>query len=235
MRREHESAEAEAENKHRAMLSDARLISGAAAEENHAAEWKRRQSHDPALARTLLEKTLLEVERVGKDPSLTAEAALRRVAELVTPARSRIEVTQGERGAILRVAYRLSAVRPQETGGATHHASSAEMRAEIEEITAKVVKDIFDYCGARGIERLSVSCNRAIVMGKEENQRLAMRSLYRATVESAGAAVVASWRDVSVGDVATLMKVEHDVVSGIMITQSRGRTLREDPNEPLEF
>ena len=235
MRAEHEKREAELEAKHRATMSDERLITGAIATEKHAEEWKRRQNHDPALARTVLEKTLLEVEKLGKDSSLTADAAVRKVAELVTPARSRIEVTQGDRGLVLRVAFRLSAVRPQEAGGVTHHGSSAEMRAEVEEITAKVIKDIFDYCGARGIQRLSVSCNRAVVIGKGDNQRLVMRSLYRAAVESEAAAAVANWRSVSVGEVANVMRVEHDVVSGIMITQSAGRRLVEDPNEPLEF
>ena len=136
---------------------------------------------------------------------------------------------------ILRVAFRLSAVRPEEAGGVTHHNSSAEMRTEIENVTAKVIKDIFDSCGARGIQRLSVSCNRAVVVGKDESQRLVMRSLYRASVEKPVAASVASWREVSVSEVAKLMRVEHDVVSGIIITQNRGRRLVEDPNEPLEF
>ncbi|HUS35343.1 MAG TPA: hypothetical protein VM680_08340 [Verrucomicrobiae bacterium] len=235
VRAEHQAMEADLEAKHRALLNDARLISGAKAAERHADEWKRRQNHDPKLARTVLEKMLLEVERLGKDPSLTAEAALEKVANLVTPPRSRIEVTHGDHGSIVRVAFRLSAVRPQEAGGATHHQSTAEMRTEIEEVTAKVIKDLFDYCGARGIQRLSVSCNRAILIGKGENQRLVMRSLYRASVESEAAAQVASWRIMSAGAVANLMAVEHDVVSGIMITKNTGRRFEEDPNEPLEF
>lgn len=235
LRAEHEAREAKLEREHRATLNNARLISGELAGEQHADEWQRRQKHDPALARTLLERTLLEVERVGKDPSLTAEAALRKVAELVAPARSRIEVKPGDSGFIVRLAYRLSAVRPDESGGATHHTTSAEMRAEIEHVTARVIKDIFDYCGARGIERLSVSCNRAVVTGRDEDRRLVMRSLYRAVVEGPVAATVSSWREVSAGEVGKLMRVEHDVVSGIIITVNRGPALVEDPDSPLEF
>ena len=236
MRVEDERREGELEAKHRATMSDARLISGAAAAERHASEWKRRQSHDPEFARSLLEKTLLEVERVGKDPKLTAEEALRKVAELVTPPRSRVEVKPTEGNSfVVRVAYRLSAVRPEEAGGATHHTTSAEMRAEIEHVTAQVLKDIFDYCGTRKIERLSVSCNRALVIGKDENQRLVMRSLFRAVIEAPTAATISSWRDMSASEAANLMQVEHDVVAGIIITANRGPALIEDPNAPLEF
>lgn len=235
MRADHDRREEELNVKHRAKLQDARLISGAAAADRHAKEWNQRQNHDPALARTVLERTLLEVERVAKDPNVTAETALRKVAELVTPPRSRIEVTRGESGFLIRVAFRLSAVRPEESGGATHHTSAAEMRAEIEHITAKVIKDIFDYCGGRGIERLSVSCNRAVVIGREAAQRLVMRSLYRASIGASEAATIASWRGASAADAARVMNVEHDVVSGILINKSSGRRLTEDPNEPLEF
>jgi hypothetical protein len=232
---EHQAMERDADAKHRALLKDARFISGAKAAERHADEWKRRQNHDPKLARTVLERTLLEVERLGKDRSLTAEAALEKVAHLVTPARSRIEVTQGDHGSIVRVAFRLSAVRPQEAAGETHHQSTAEMRTEIEEVTAKVIKDLFDSCGARGIQRLSVSCNRAVLIGKGDDQHLTMRSLYRASVESEAAAQVASWRIMSAAAVANVMRVEHDVISGIMITKNMGRKFKENPNEPLEF
>jgi hypothetical protein len=235
LRAEHDKQESELEAKHRALLSDTQFVSGATATQRHTDEWKRRQKHDPEFARTLLEKTLLEVERVGKDPSLTAETALRKVAELVTPPRSRVEIKQGDSGFMVRVAYRLSAVRPEESGGATHHNTSAEMRAEIEHVTAQVMKDLFDYCGARGIERLSVSSNRALVIGKDDERRLVMRSLYRAVVEAPVAAGVSSWREISASEVAKIMHVEHDVLAGIIITFNRGQPLVEDPNAPLEF
>lgn len=225
----------ELDTQRRELLADARVISGGAAAERHAEEWQRRQNHDPALAASLLEKTLLEVERLGKDPALNAEAALRKVAELVTPAGSRIEVTHDDKALRVRVAFRLSSVDPQEAGGVTQHNSSAELRKEIEETTARVIKDLFDYCGARGIQRLSVSCNRAILTGREPSQRLVMRSLYRAVIDADKAAAVANWRRISLGQVESMMNVEHDVISGVMITKGRRTGARVDPNEPLEF
>ena len=221
--------------KHRAMLADAKLISGEEARVRHADEWQRRQNHDPALAASVMEKTLLEVERLGKDPALTSEAALQKVAELVTPEGSRIEVTKGDHGFIVRVAFRLSAVDPTESGGATRHTSAAEARKEIEEVTARVIKYLFEYTGARGIQRVSVSCNRALVTGPQGSERLAMRSLFRASVDGEKAASVSNWRNLSVGQVEALMNVEHDGLATLIITKGDKPGLALDPNEPLEF
>jgi hypothetical protein len=235
VRAEFDRREADLESKHREMLQNARLISGAEASQRHAQEWQARQNHDPAYAKTILEKTLVEVERLGKDPALNAETALRKVATLVTPPGSRIEVTSGENGFVVRVAFRLAALRPHEAGSATHYTSPPEMRKEIEEVTARLIKDLFDYCGARGIERLSVSCNRALLMGQGDDERLSMRSLFRASIDAAQASNVASWRHLPIAQVASLMRVEHDVISSIMISHQGRTDLELDPNQPLEF
>jgi hypothetical protein len=129
----------------------------------------------------------------------------------------------------------LSAVNPEEAAGSTHHTTSAEVRKEIEEITARLIKDVFESCGTRDIERLSVSCNRALVNGPDDHQRLVMRSLYRASIDSLRATGIANWRDLSTGQVAEAMQVEHDVIAGIIITRRPGARFVEDPNEPLEF
>jgi hypothetical protein len=235
LRERYEKQEAELESKHRAMLADARLISGEEARARHADEWQRRQNHDPAFAASVMEKTLLEVERLGKDSSLTAEAALQKAAEMVTPPGSRIEVSDGSRGFVVRVAFRLSAVDPNEAGGGTIRTSPAEIRKEIEDVTAHVIKDLFEYTGARGIERVSVSCNRALVTGKEGAERLEMRSLYRASVDGVAAGDVSNWRQLSISQVEAMMKVEHDVLATLVITRGGATGLTLDPNEPLEF
>jgi hypothetical protein len=183
----------------------------------------------------VLEKTLLEVERLGKDPALTAEAALRKVAELVTPPGSRTDVKPDDNGFVVRVAFRLAAVNPEEMGGGTGHHSPSEVRKEIEEVTARILRDVLVYSGARGIHRVSVSCNRALLTGPDENERLVMRSLYRGVIEEDQNAQVASWRNLSATQVAAIMKVEHDVISGIVIRKGVKTGLTLDPNEPLEF
>jgi hypothetical protein len=235
LRERFQREDSDRETKHRAMLADAHLISGEDAKARHADEWKRRQNHDPSFAASVMEKTLLAVERLGNDPALTAEAALQKVAEMVTPPGSRIDVTRGDRGFVVRVAFRLSAVDPNEAGGGTLHTSAAEVRKEIEDVTARVMKDLFKFTGARGIERVSVSCNRALVTGGSGSERLAMRSLYRASVEGDKAGDVANWRHLSVSQVEAMMKVEHDMLATLVITKGDRNGLTLDPNEPLEF
>lgn len=228
-------AEAEEEAKHRSLLQDKRITSGQLAAEKHALEWSRRQQHDPAFAASLLEQTLVDVERLGKDPALTGEAALKKVAEMIAPPGSRIEVTPAGERFNVRVAFRLSAVLPYEAGAATIHASAAELRKEVEDATARVMKELFDYCGSRGIEKLSVSCNRAITVGPAGNEHLAMRSLYRASIDAGTAAQVANWRRMALPEVIHLMKVDHNLLPGITIFNTGKTAAPLDPNEPLEF
>jgi hypothetical protein len=209
-----------AEKAHQRRMANDALISGAAAQANHLEEWKGRQAHKPEFAASLLEQTLLQVEKLGRDPATRAEVALKEVARMVSPAGSRIEVTPNGERFIVRVAFRLSAVMPGEAGGGTKHTSSAELRKEVEEVSARVVKEIFDYCGSRGIERLSVSCNRALrERPSDGEERLRMRSLYRVSIDVAKASSVADWRRLSLAEVSKLLKVEHDMISTIAITQ----------------
>jgi hypothetical protein len=228
-------AEAEEEAKHRSLLQDKRVTSGQLASEKHALEWSKRQAHDPAFASTLLERSQLEVERLGKDPALTAEAALKKVAERVAPPGSRIEVTPAGERFNVRVAFRLSALMPYEAGAVTIHTSPVELRKEVEAATARVMRELFDYCGSRGIEKLSVSCNRAITVGEVGRERLTMRSLYRASIDAATASQVANWRRLSLADVIRLMKVDHNLLPQITIFNTGKTAAPLDPNEPLEF
>jgi hypothetical protein len=224
--------EAEEEAKHRSLLQDKRIVSGEAAAQAHALEWSKRQAHDSSYAATLLERTLVEVEHLGKDPALTAEAAVQKVAERIAPPGSRVEVAPAGERFTVRVAFRLSAVMPSEAGAATIHTSSAEMRKEVEQATARVMRDLFDYCGSRGIDKLSVSCNRALA----EGDRLKMRSLYRASIDAATASQVANWRRLSLPEVMRLMKIDHNLLPRLTIFNTgKPAAAPLDPNEPLEF
>ncbi len=232
---EFEKSEAALEAAHRAHLADTNFTSGRAAAERHAQEWKRRESHDPELAASWLEKSLVEAEKLGRNSEVAAEVALRNVATMVSPQGSRIEVTPSGERFIVRVAFRLSAVMPDEAGGVTRHTNSLAMRREIEDVTARVVKNIFDFCGSRGIQSLSVSCNRALTEGRDDGERLAMRSLFRVAVSAEQAADVSSWRSIPLPQVARLWRVDRDTIGNISFTRSAPSQLRIDPDEPLEF
>ena len=52
------------------------------------------------------------------------------------------------------MAFKMSEVSAHEKGAVTKHTSTSSMRREIEELSACRIKELFDYCGSRGIERL---------------------------------------------------------------------------------
>ncbi len=154
--------EAEDEAKHQARLRDEAVISGALASQRHGEEWARRLAHDPAVAQSVMETNLLRMQQVGVDPTRSAQEALAEVARLAAPPGSRIEVIpSGDRFAV-RVAFRMSALSLHESGAVTKHHTTQSMRREIERLSARVMKAMYDYCGTRGIEKLSITCNHAL-------------------------------------------------------------------------
>jgi hypothetical protein len=237
------------ERAHRARLEDPALLSGAPARQRYSNEWARRVAHDPQLAVSAVESTLLRMEELGRDPGTAAANALEAVARLTAPRGSRIEVLpQGDRFRV-RVAFRMSALAQDERGAATKHQSRTTMRHEAEELCARVVKDLFDYCGSRGIAQLIVSCNRGLLQSwvpenataaeraeLESRARARMRSIYRVSLDHSAARAVSDWRRISVAQVIALMKVEYDGVNTMVFTD---RLLRwneqQDPRGELEF
>ena len=147
-----------------------------------------------------------------------------------------IEVTPVGDRFVVRIAFRMSALHPNEVGTITRHTRIEDLRRDIEETTGYVIRDLFDFCSSRGIERLSVSCNRAITERDENGKdRLMMRSLFRASIDAATAAKVASWRSLSTAQVISLAKVEYDILSKIVLSNLSDAPVALDPNQPLEF
>lgn len=200
---------------------------GKTAAERHAEEWKRRLARDPEFAHTLLEATMLELEHIGKDPQLAPEEALQQVAEMVLPAGSRIEVTKAPTSG-----FRVRAAFPLKPG----HTSVAELRRDIDDATARAVKDLFASCGGRGIESISVSCNTLVssksAIGDEPEVRY--RSLYRAILDGSAAAGVANWRHLPLASVKRLLKIDRDLTPTLILSEPSAARPRR-VSEPLEF
>jgi len=196
-----------------------------------AGEWARRQAHAPEFAVSPLEKSLLELEKLGRDKSVTDRDALERVAQRVTPAGSAIKIEQSASGFVVRVAYKLSAMTHGEAGAMTKHTSHGAMRSEVEEVTARVVNQLFDYCGTRGIARIIVSCNHAVIKGDDN---VVMDRIYRATITAEKAARVTDWRRLALSRGLALMDVE-DTISFITINSVRDTGDQIDPATPLVF
>ncbi len=239
--------DAEDEAKQQTLLHDEGVISGALARQRHEEEWARRLSHDPEVAKSAMETTLLHMQKVGHDPTRTAQEALAEVAQLAAPPGSRIEVTpSGDRFAV-RVAFRMSALSANETGAVTKHHSTRSMQQEIEKLSAEVTKALFDYCGSRGIEKLSVTCNHAlrrtlIPPNATESERaellgrapVAFCRLYRVSLDWNDARSVPDWRSITERKVISMMTVELNELKTLTISGT-GVSPALDPEGQLEY
>jgi hypothetical protein len=232
---------------HQARLRDEALISGALARQRHEMEWARRLAHDPESAKSAMERTLLRMEQVGHDPQKTAQQALEEVARLAAPAGSRIEVRPIRDRFAVQVAFRMSALSANEAGAVTKHRTTESMRREIRDLSAEVMKALFDYCGSRGIEKLSVTCNHAMFRSvvpqnatEWERQELLRRApvvlgrLYRVSLDQKSARSVADWRRISVPKVGVMMTVEVDELKALEISGTEFAP-QQDPEGQLEF
>lgn len=246
-RRQRQDSIRAAEAAHRTRLSHQRLISGELARANHYREWERRLNRDPIFATSASETNLLRMRAIGADTAIGAQEALRQVALMASPPGSRVEISPAGSQFNVRVAFKLSEMTRDERGGSTKHRSIATLRREVELLSARLIKDLFDYCGSRGIERLSVSCNRAVYESPvpegatpEERKALVktgeliMRSLYRVAVDGSAVPVGKQWRSMSEPAVLRLAVVEKDKFSDMTISQENRRDTR-DPDMPLEF
>jgi hypothetical protein len=232
---------------HQARLQNQDFISGVLAQHQHEVEWARRLAHDPTVARSAMERTLLQMEEVGHDPARTARQALGEVARLAAPRGSRIEVNpSGDRFAV-KVAFRMSALSANETGAVTKHHDTESMRREIRSLSAGLMKSLFDYCGSRGIETLTVTCNHAMRRTiipqnatASEKQELLGRApvvigrLYRVSLDQQHARSVADWRRISVPQVGAIMTVELDELKTLQISGT-SYSQEQDPEGQLEF
>ena len=238
------------ETAHQARLQDPAFLSGALARKRHEEEWARRLTHDPQVATTAMEANLLRMEQVGRDPAVAAQAALEEVARLAAPAGSRVQVTPSGERFTVKVAFRMSALSANEAGAVTKHHTTDDMRREIENLSARVTRDLFDYCGSRGIEKISVSCNHALRRASitpanataEEKEALLARAavtmgnLYRASLNQAQARAISDWRRVPMRVLYPMMKVEYDGLQTLRILEAdSGPSQTRDPEGPLEF
>lgn len=230
-------------------LQDPGWLSGATARELHQQEWKLRLAHDPQYARTILETNLLLMEQLGQDANLAAQTALEKVAQLASPPRARVEVVPDGDGYRVRVAYMMSSLSRQESGAVTKHHTTESMRGEIQELSARVLRDLYSYCGSRGIRSIAVTCNHTLRQTvnldgatEEEQAELSRRAapvlarVYRVSLDQARAGSVLNWRKVSLSRIIRLYAVEYDGLTQITITHDQpGVGNQPDAEGELKF
>lgn len=215
---------------HLLRLHDQARLSGALARANHEQEWARRIAHAPQLARTPLEQNLVAMERLGRDPNLAANIALETVARLASPLGSSIEVVPGLDGYNIRVAFRMSSLRRDETGPVTQYHTVPELRSAIQELTAGVMRNLYDYCGTRGIESISVTCDhtvrQALVPADAsaadrarlmKNADIVNVALFRLSLGKSQARAIPNWRLASPSRVSRILSLDYDGMTNLTI------------------
>ena len=237
----------EAQEKQRAL--DPRVLSGEAARERRDREWALRVAQDPSLAVSALEQRLVQLRALGQSPQLSDSQALVEVARLASPRGSRLEVVPEGDGYLLRVAFSMAALAPNEGGASTEHRSVLALKRDVREGSARLLRDILGAGDNRRVQRVTVSCNRAIrhrlipaaATPEERAQLLSrakvqLRRIYRVAVDRQQIASVTDWRTVSLDHVLELMRVEHDELNDLMI-EAVGNLdpWKVDPDQPLEF
>jgi hypothetical protein len=241
------SAAREAE--HRRWLADPAVLSGAEAERTRDAEWARRVAQDPSMAITPLETNLLRMTQLGKDPAVATGAALAEVALLASPAGSRVEVTPAGDRFVIRVAFKMAELSTSESGAVTKHHSNDSMRREVRDISARVLEDLVNSCGTRGIERIQVTCNHTLrqtlmpSLANEEERRhirdrapIIMGRLYRVSLDPAKLPPMAAQRQISRSDLMRRMRVDYDGFDSLTIsTDGDRRASPKDANTLLQF
>jgi hypothetical protein len=212
----------QAEAEHKSLLQNPAWLSGAMARERHEKEWALRLAHDPQLAKTVLETNILTMENLGQDATMAAQTALEKVARLASPEGSRVEVDPEGDGFRVRVAFMMSRLSRNETGAVTKHHTTAAMRSEIQELSARVMRDLYDYCGSRGIRSIAVTCNHTLRetmvpagATEEEKTELQQRAkvvtarLYRVSLDQARAQTVVNWRSLALPRETQLSTLEY--------------------------
>jgi hypothetical protein len=240
---------AQQKSEYQSRLHDEGWISGSRAREKHEKEWALRIAHDPQLAKTILETNLLLMKQVGQDATIAEQTALEQVARLDSPPGSRVEVGQDGDGFRVRVAFMMSHVSHDEAGAITKYKTTESMRTAVERLSARVLRDLYKYCGSRGIHSVAVTCDHtvrasAIPVGTTAEERISLVSrpqpapsrVYRMSLDESNARVVVDWQRVSLSRVAQLSTVEFDGLKTFVITgDETGPQDQRDPEGKLEF
>jgi len=206
---------------HKKEMADNDLTSGNRAHEAHEQEWKKRSEYDPAFARTTREKTILEISALAKDKSLPAKELLQKVAVLAAPQKSTVEVALMENGFQIAVTFDMSVMTSGEEGSRTKHSTIDSLKREVIEIISRVAKDMYDHCGQKGIETISLACTHGVQQSQfgipSINSPTITTTIYKCAVSGKDAKKIPNWRGIPLHKVEGMLKVEYDEFPNLSI------------------
>jgi hypothetical protein len=143
----------------------------------------------------------------------------------------------------------MSRLREHEAGAVTEFHTTAELRAAIEEVSAEVLRDLYGFCGSRGIHSVSVSCNHTAWSrwippnATPEEKELLLEEVpakpvrfYRVKLDEGESKEIVGWRQASLKEIGRLWTVEYDGLTTLTILQSSAPTEGgHDPAGELQF
>lgn len=234
--------------RHRELMGDVALLSGDKARLRHEEEWSRRRAYAPEFAITAIERVMLRMHQVAGNKELPMEKVMEEVALLASPAGSQAEVRRRDGRLLLNVAFRMSALSSKEAGAVTAHTSKESLRNEAINLCARVMRDVYEHCGTRDIDRVQLSCNHAVqqarvsLFASEYEKRQAFAGapvvwsvLYRCSLPGRMAEKVPKWHDASMNSIKSMLAVQEDRFSTLTISGHTTSGSQRDPEAPLKF
>ena len=235
-----------------AEIRDPAFLDGARARERHEQEWQRRLDHDPQLAKTNVERNLVEMEKVSADSAIAPQAALEKIAALASPPGSRVEVTPNGKAFDVKIAFMLTAVLRGASGGVTRQTSEAGLHHEVLRLSAQIARDILAYGGSRGVAALSVTCNQnvlALIIPAtatpneaqllRSNAKMVREKVFHLALDTTPGLALPDWRSASFEEVARVLRVDFDALDSIEFAQSDAAggsaPKAAEPGVPLVF
>jgi len=169
-------------------LSDEELVSGRLAASRHAEEWQRREAYDIRYAANRREKLMARMARLARWEELPQAPLLRKIAWMAAPTGSRVSVSEGPEGSAVYVKFNMASLAEGEGGADTKHRTIGQLKAEVVNLTARVIKDLYGTCGWTDIGEIRVACThgvRVVEPGALRNQEagpVVNQVLYEASV-----------------------------------------------------
>ncbi len=171
-----------------------------------AKEFERRRALDPAFAVTDFEKNMLEMQRIGQDPSVAPNEALERIAKLASPPKSGVGVFEDGEGL-----YRVEVAFPY--GKVVEDNARIEkdldgIYLQVRREAAGIARDILAFGAGRGVTGVTVSCqDNVTIKGREKDKRKERRDMYIISAVPGGL----DWSAMSRGEAEKACKKVRDV------------------------
>ena len=157
---------------HQERLDDApRIARERIAYAAHMDEWERRTAHDPELASTAREKTLVRMQALAQS-GLTAVERLKEIATLASPRQSNVKVRGAPGQYRVHVTFNLTELTSGEQGSATKHKSVASLKREVVSTICRIMRDLYRHCGTQDLRDVTVGCQRGVLARELDQDKL---------------------------------------------------------------